>query len=215
MFLTTTEADEIETQVAGIEARTGVQIVAALVGKCDAYVELPWKAFALGVSAAALATVSADALRPEWTTANTAVIQAVIVLGAGAAVALLAIFVPGFARLFLRTARAEAEVRQYGQSMYLQRQIFATPDRKGVLVLVSLFERRIEIIADTGFRDRVSAGDWNAIVERMMPLLRRGRPSQALQQALTALDELLVARDIHETAPGNLLADRPIQERGL
>jgi uncharacterized membrane protein len=135
MFLTTTEADEIEAHVAGIEARTGVQIVAAVVGKSDTYVELPWKAFALGVSAAALASVTVDALRPEWTTANTAIIQAVIVLGAGGAVALLAIFVPAFARLFLRAARAEAEVRQYAQSMCLQRQIFATPGRTGVLVI--------------------------------------------------------------------------------
>jgi putative membrane protein len=215
MFLTTTEADEIEAHVAGIEARTGVQIVAAVVGKSDTYVELPWKAFALGVSAAALASVTVDALRPAWTTANTAIIQAVIVLGAGGAVALLAIFVPAFARLFLRAARAEAEVRQYAQSMCLQRQIFGTPGRTGVLVLVSLFERRIEILADTGFRDRVSARDWNAIIERMTPLLRRGRPSQALQQALTALDELLIARNICETIAGNPLADRPIQERGL
>jgi putative membrane protein len=192
-----------------------VQIVAAVVGKSDAYLELPWKAFALGVSAAALATVTADALRPQWTTSNTAIIQAAIVLGAGAACALLAIFVPAFARLFLRVVRAEGEVRQYAQSMCLDRQIFATPGRRGVLVFISLFERRIEILADRGFRDRVSARDWNAIIERMMPLLRRGRPFDALQHALTALDELLVARNIHETALENTLSDRPIQERGL
>ncbi len=119
MFLTSAEADEIEAQVAGIESRTGVQVVTAVVGKSDTYVELPWKAFALGASVAALATVAVDTLRPQWATSNTAVVQAGIILGAGAAAALLAVFVPAFARVFLRAVRAEVEVRQYAQSMCL------------------------------------------------------------------------------------------------
>jgi putative membrane protein len=201
MFLTPAEADQIEAQVAGIESRTGVHIVAAVVGKSDTYVELPWKAFALGASVAALAAVTADALRPQWATSNMAVIQAGIVLGAGAVGALLAVFVPAFARLFLRAVRAELEVRHHAKSMFLDRQIFATPGRSGVLVLVSVFERRIEILPDVGLRARVSASDWNAMVARMTPLLRQGRPFHAIQQALAALDELLIA-------------DRPIQERG-
>jgi putative membrane protein len=201
MFLTPAEADEIEAQVARVKSRTGVQIVAAVVGKSDTYVELPWKAFALGASVAALASVAADALRPQWATSNTAAIQAGIVLGAGAVGALLAVFVPAFARLFLRAVRAELEVRQHAKAMFLDRQIFATPSRSGVLVLVSVFERRIEILPDVGLRDRLSARDWNAIVARMMPLLRQERPFHAIQQALATLDELLIA-------------NRPIQERG-
>src|SRR5436190_252381 len=113
MFLTPAEADQIAAQVAGIESRTGVQIVAAVVGKCDSYVELPWKAFALGASVSALALVTADTWRPQWATSTTVVAFAGIVLAAGAVLALLAVFVPAFARAFLRAVRAEAEVRQY------------------------------------------------------------------------------------------------------
>src|SRR5258708_35863064 len=46
-FLTRTEAEAIEARVAAVEAATGAQVVVALIGKADAYVELPWKAFAL------------------------------------------------------------------------------------------------------------------------------------------------------------------------
>jgi putative membrane protein len=190
-------------------------VVTAVVGKADTYAELPWKAFALGTSLSALVTVTADALRPQWATSNSAMIQAGIILGAGAAGALLAVFVPAFARLFLRAVRAEVEVRQYAQSLCLERQIFATPDRRGVLVLISLFERRIEILSDVGLRDRMSAGDWSAIVGRMTPLLRRERPFRAIQQALVSLDELLATRGIRERAGDNTLPDRPIEERGL
>jgi uncharacterized membrane protein len=83
-----------------------------------------------------------------------------------------------------------------------------------VLLLVSRFERRIEILPDVGLRDRVSPSDWSAIIARMTPLLRRGRPFHAIEQALAALDELLVTRGVHEPASGNPFPDRPIQERG-
>lgn len=216
MYLTSTEADEIEAHVAGIESRTGVQIVTAVVGKSDIYIELPWKAFALGASVAALVMVTADTWRPDWATADIARLHAVTVLGAGAVSALLAVFVPSFGRLFLRATRRDLEVRLHAQSLFLQREIFATPGRTGALVLISLFERRIEILPDIGLRHRVSEADWSAIIARMTPLLRERRPFHAIQQALVALDELLVARGIHEgTAPGKTLPDRPIEESNL
>src|SRR5438034_847057 len=69
MFLTDAEADAINAQVAGVESRTGVEVATAVVGKSDTYVELPWKAFALGASLASFGVVIADVWRPDWVTA--------------------------------------------------------------------------------------------------------------------------------------------------
>ena len=88
--------------MADVERRCGVQIVTAIVGKSDTYTELPWKAFALGVSIAGFTIVVADLWRPQWATSYVAIVYAVTTLAAGAAAALVAIFVPPFARLFLR-----------------------------------------------------------------------------------------------------------------
>jgi putative membrane protein len=216
MFLTKDESDAIDAQVARVEARTGVQIATAVVGKSDSYVELPWKAFALGASIAALGMVVADLWRPEWVTSATALLHAITILGAGAVVALLAVFAPPFARLFLRTVRAEVEVRQRAQSMFLTREMFRTPERTAVLVLVSLFERRIEILPDTGLHDRVIDADWRAVIARMAPRLREARPFHALQEGLAAIEALLTARGFQGGESGeNVLPDRPIEERGL
>jgi len=215
MFLTSAEADKIDAHVAAIESRTGVQIVSAVVGKSDTYVELPWKAFAMGASAAALAMVTADTIRPQWVMSDPAVLNAVAILGAGAACALLAIFVPGFARLFLRASRADLEVRTYARSMFLDRQVFATRARTGVLVLVSLFERRIEILADVGLAEHVAAADWAAIIQQMTPLLRGGRAFAAIEEALNRLEGLLAARGVRgDAGQKNTMSDRPIEERG-
>jgi putative membrane protein len=202
MFLTSVEADEIDALAARVEARTGVHVATAIVGKSDNYVELPWKAFALGASLAALCVVTEDAWRPEWITANTALMHVVAILGVAGALALLAVLVPGFGRLFLRATRRDSEVHHHAQSLFLTRELFKTRDRTAVLVLVSLFERRIEIVPDTGLRGRVSEADWEAVVSRMAPLLREARPFHALQEGLAAIDTLLAGKGLRAEGTG-------------
>jgi putative membrane protein len=216
MFLSKAEADAIDAQVAGVESRTGVQVVTALVGKSDTYSELPWKAFALGASLAALGVVAGDAWHPAWAVAQTALVHAVAILGGGAALALLAVFVPAVGRLFLNDARRDLEVRHHTQVLFLARDLSRTRHRTGVLIVISLFERRIEILADIGLHARVSEAEWHALIARMTPHLRGARPYHALQEGLTAVEALLAAKGFRaEGTAANELPDRPIEERGV
>jgi putative membrane protein len=139
----------------------------------------------------------------------------IAVLGVAAACALLAGFVPPLARLLLNHRRAEGEVRQFAQAMFLRRAVFGTGGRTGLLVLVSLFERRVEIVADTGFDGRVADADWHSVIGRMTPHLRNGRPFEALRDALTAIESLLASKRF-AGAPGGAdeLPNATIQERG-
>jgi len=100
MFLSAAEAAAIEASIARVEARTDIPVVTAVVGKADAYPELPWMAFALGVSLSALAAVVADALRPDWVSAQIALLHTATILAIGGASALAAVFIPAYARLF-------------------------------------------------------------------------------------------------------------------
>ena len=196
-FLTAAEAAAIDTLVARIEARTGVQIATALVRRSDAYTELPWKAFALGASLAGFALVIADGWHPQWVMSYTAALHAAVILLTAAAAALAAMFVPPFARLLLRRHRAEIEVRRYAEALFFRRRLFRTRDHAAVLILVSLFERRIEIIADEGLDARVTAAAWEVVIAHMTPHLRRERPFDALKEALDAVDALLEQRGFH------------------
>jgi putative membrane protein len=215
MFLSTAEADEINAQVGRLESRTGVQVVTAVVGKSDSYAELPWKAFALGAAFAGLGLVLADMRWPQWVTSHTALVHTTTMLGAGAASTLLAVFVPSFARLFLRTTHRDLEVRQHAESLFLTRELFKTRGRTGVLILVSLFERRIEVLPDTGLRERMREADWAAVIARMTPRLRETRPFHALQEGLAALESLLVSKGFRPDAAlagTEQLPNRPIEE---
>jgi putative membrane protein len=214
-LLTAAESSAIEARSAEVEKRVGAQVVAAIIDQADAHVELPWKAFAIGAVLAGLAMVAADALRPQWLSATAVLADTVTILGAGAASALLAIFVPSYARLFLRSTRRDLEVRRRAEALFLRHELFKTRGRNGVLILVSCFERKVEILADIGLRDRVSESEWRPVISRMTPLLREGRFADALQSGLAATEELLAAKGI-DAAPGagNELPDRPIDGRG-
>lgn len=101
MRLSEQEQSQINELVADVEAKSGAQVVVAVIGKADAYPEIPWKAFALGTAVAALLVILDDLLHPNWASLHSAVFDVVVILGAGAACGLAAIFAPPFARLFL------------------------------------------------------------------------------------------------------------------
>ena len=216
MFLAPAETQAIEARVAELEASCGVEVVTMLIGKADVYPETVWKAFALGAALACLAATLADVLRPDWVTATAVLGTAVAILGAGATCALLAVCVPAFARLFLRESRAALEVQQYAKAQFLERELFATPERNGILLLVSLLERRVVILPDQGLHARVSVAEWDAVIARMGGALREGRTGAALLEGLAGITELLAAKGFTcGTAVVNRLANAPIEGEGV
>ena len=215
MHLTLQEAHAVEAGVARVEASTGVEIVTAVVGKCDGYPEIVWKAFALGTVVAALVVVALDLMRPDWVTAYTVWLCIVTILAAGAVSALVAIAVPEYARLFLDRHRAAGEVRQYARAMFVDRRLTRTRARDAVLVLASVLERHVEIVADAGFDGRIDAKQWRSVVDTMTPALAAGHTADAFLRALERIESLLThAGFVAGAARGNEIADRPIDAKG-
>ena len=209
------KSDPLDAAIARVEARTGVQIVTALVAKADTYAELPWMAFALGVSLAALGIVTFDAMQPAWPSSHVALVCAVALLASGGASALVAVLVPGYARVFLRPAIRDLEVRHYAQSLFLRRELFKTRSRSAILILVCKFERRVEILPDVGLYGRVGADDWKRVIAAMMPLLRDARFADALHAGVSLAGQMLAAKGFAGNPGGaNELPDGSIEEQG-
>lgn len=205
MHLSETDRKQIAERAARLEVRTGVQAVAAVVGKCDAYPEVPWKAFALASVLAALASAF-------WH--QNAVLGGLTFLGAGAAAALASIFVPAFARLFVDAARREAETRQYAASFFLGQNLARTQQRNAILILVGVFERTVVILPDAGLRDRVSDAELQDVIARMTPQLAAGRVAPALRDGLNALEALLAAKGFCGGTGTDEIAQEVFEEKG-
>lgn len=213
MLITSSESQAIEARVKALEAELGVEVVTLVVGKADTYPETVWEAFALGAALAGLAVAVGDLLRPDWVTGTATLWTAVAILGVGAIAATACVYVPAFARLFLRETRASLEVSQYAKVQFLERGLTATATRTAVLVMVSLLERRVEILADRGLDGRVSAAEWDAVIARMSGLLKARRVGDAVLAGLDGIGGLLRGKGIARGA-GNAFGDLPVESAG-
>jgi putative membrane protein len=194
MRLTDDEQRQISHRVSGLEARTGAQAVAAVIGKSDSYPEVPWKAFALGAALAALYSATRSLIAYTWEAGESALAHAVVILCSGAVLALLAMLFEPVARRFTDRRRRDLEVTQYAKALFFDRGLDRTRGRIGILLLVSLFERKVVILADDGFEARIEREDWQRLSDRMTFLLSRGNVAGAMHAGLEGLEALLLER---------------------
>lgn len=203
----------LDARVAEAEKRTRIQIVLSVIQRSDSYVELPWKAFALGASAAGLILLVLSWRFPAWHPDVPALVMVVGMLACGAFLALLCVMIPRFAKWFLSDYRAEVEVRQYAKSLFLDRQLFDTRNRSGMLLLVSLFERRVVILPDKGLESRLREEDIQNMIAAMTPLLKRNDIAAAFDAGLDYLSDKLTVTS--PEAHDDELPNEIIEEKGV
>jgi len=105
------------------------------------------------------------------------------------------------------------ETRQYAESLFLSREMFATQKRKSVLLLISLFERRIVVLPDRGLREKIHQRAIENIIGHMRPYLSAGQTAQALRAGLEKLEERLSSH-AGPASSINELSDDIIEEKG-
>ncbi len=201
----------LEARIAEAEKKTRAQIVLATARRCDSYAEIPWKAFAFGASIAALIVFLFDLFFPVWYTGTITLLSIGAILAAGIIPALLTVTCESFARIFLLQSRKQQETLQYAESLFLTRELFATGGRRGILMLISRFEKQIVILRDTGVRDRLSMDVMRSIISKMTLPLRKKEFRKAFE---TGLDELLIVLEppLKGTEERNELSNEIIEE---
>ena len=210
------ERIDINGLVARFESATGVQAVAAVTPKADAYPEIPWKAFALGASVAGLVTALHPSVIRIWSDTGVAALDAMLILGCGALLAALSAFVPAVGRVFLDRVRAKSEAQQYAKELFLERELFATRSRRAVLVVMCRFEGLTVIVADSGLARYAPPAELAAIGEAAGARARKGDVTGAFAAAFDRVEALLKQHGLSpETAPAsNELADDVLVGRG-
>ena len=204
----------LDKRIAEAEKKTKAQIVLATVRRSDSYLEIPWKAFAFGSSFAGLIVFLQDILNPGWITDAVILLSLALILITGALFAFMTLLFPVFARLFLSASHKETETRQYAESLFLSRELFATEGRRGILLLISEFERQVVILPDKGVRDALSLDVMNMIILKMTQYLRQNDAGKAME---TGLDELIAAlcHPISTASDKNELSNEIIEEEGV
>ena len=184
------DLEAVRRAVGGAERRTSGEIVPYVVGASDDYLEASWRGATLGALLGALAAALVHELAGLWGGWFAAWVVAPPLAG-GAIGFLAATFLHPVRRLLIDDATVERNVRRRAEQAFLHEEVFRTRDRTGILVFLSLFERRVTVLADSGIAAVVAQGDWDAIVADLVAGIRAGRTAQALVEGIAACGAVL------------------------
>lgn len=210
-ILSDSDRARLDEKISEAEKLTRAQIVLAVVGRSGSYPDIPWKAFALGSSVTGFAIFLYDLFVPEWFTFTAILGQVSLVLASGASTALLTLLFPRFASLFIPAIRKETETFLHAESLFMSHELFATEGRRGILLLVSQFERQVVILPDKGIRDRLNNDTLKSIISRIRPHLRNNDIRIAMETGLSEIVKVLSAGE-SSWPDKNELSDEIIEE---
>jgi putative membrane protein len=121
--------------------------------------------------------------------------------------------VPEVIRLVTSRERMAHKVTLRAEQAFYKHGLHNTKGRTGILILVSLLERRVHVLADKGINDRVPSGTWDGLVSGITDGIRMGQATDAICAAITECGVLLA--QVSPASSGdnpNELPDTLIQE---
>jgi len=188
------DLEAVRTAVREAEAGTSGEIVPYAVPASDVYTGAVWKGTALGALLGPLVALAVFRFGGFWGSHLSFWLSFWIALPAaagGAAGHLLAAFVPPLKRWLAGGEMLDARVRQRAALAFLEEEVFRTRERTGILLFVSLFERRVVVLGDSGINRQVEPSHWDAVVATVVAGIGAGRPGAALADGIRQCGELL------------------------
>lgn len=194
------EADHerIREAVHAAEARSAGEIVPVVVPRSARYDLAVWR----GASILAIVSIAVVLLIFQFYEGwglgwlHTGWGTALVALVAGSVGALLAAYVEPVKRLLSGEAYMTRRVHQRAMQAFVEEEVFATRDRTGILLFISLLEHRIEVVGDTGINDLVEEDEWAEVVTVIRDGIRSGRPADGLVEAIGLCGKLLEKRGV-------------------
>jgi putative membrane protein len=98
---------------------------------------------------------------------------------------------PMLRRRLIHPDEIRAEVEEKAVVSFLEHGLHHTRDETGILILISLFERRVHVLADRGINNVVSPDTWDGIVQTITDGIHRGDLCHALCAAIDECGQIL------------------------
>lgn len=189
------EKETIRRAVDEAEGRTAGEIVPFVVGASDEYESAFWKGAVLGGLAVALVAAVGRELVETWASATWLWLIAPTMIGVAAGM-FASTLVPLVKRTLVTEEIMDKRCRRRAALAFVEEEVFATRDRTGILIFLSLFERRVVILGDSGINARVEEAEWQEISDDLAAGIRAGRAAAALVEAIDRCGELLERKGV-------------------
>jgi putative membrane protein len=189
-FLTPAEQDKISALVQQVEQQTSGEIVPMVVSASHSYpVAMIYGATVLALPLALLLMPIIGGL--FWLgSQNIWVFLLLFILLYGIFHSLVQRF-SWLKRLFLSTKQIDAEVREAAMTSFFTEKLYQTQEANGILIFISLLERKVWVLADSGINARIDPQQWEKIVTLITQGIKEKRQCEAICAAILEIGEIL------------------------
>ncbi len=98
---------------------------------------------------------------------------------------------PDLKRKLIHPDELTEEVKEKALVSFLEQGLHETRDRTGILILISLFEHRVQVLADSGINAKVPQNTWDEIVAIIIAGLKSDDACTAVCRAIERCGQLL------------------------
>jgi len=195
--LTAEERERIRLAVHEAEKHTNAEIVPMLVSRSGLYRDTQHRSGLILALFTLTLLLSTELLWLPWgwhaSNAAWLVLATILAYGAGAWLGTR----DPIARLLTPTDRMRHKVRLRAERAFAQHAVSQTRERTGVLIMVSLLEHQIHVLADRPLFQQVPSEQWSKVVEAAVDRLKTGDVVGGVCQSIQTCGVLLA-----EVCPG-------------
>lgn len=201
-FFSDAEQDRIQQAVLAAESKTAGEIVPMLVSSSARYTEVELLGLVSGLF---LGVIVEWFWSDPWGSEYLNLWPMI-----GALLGFLIGKIPMVKRLATPTSRQVEAVHMLALASFSEHGLHHTREHTGILILVSLLEHRVEVLADRGINTKVEPHTWQEIVGILTNGLKSGQAADAFCRAIERCGEILAthfprAEDDQNELPNRLV----------
>jgi putative membrane protein len=203
-FFSDEEKDRIRQAVVAAKSRTSGEIATMVVDHSDRYHEAEVLGGILVAGLAALIIATCVQYTNIWT-----YIPMVCILYIPAR--LLFIRVPRLKHPFINKLRMMHAVRERAVRAFYEKKLYKTREENGVLIFISILERKVWILGDRGVDRKIPHATWQAHAREISAGIREGRGCEALCTVIGKCGQVLAEHfprkeDVTNERPDDLIS---------
>jgi putative membrane protein len=122
-----------------------------------------------------------------------------LVMLAGVAGAVLPQWSDTLKRWLLVQVHMDNATKARAENAFLEEEVFATRQRTGIMIFISMFEHEVIVLGDKGINEKVQQREWDQLVNQLTSSIRTGQMIEGIEQAILRCGQILLEKGFHRT----------------
>ncbi len=184
MKITNKDKEIIKEAIKSVELKTSGEIVPVILSQSDFYPAAHFRlALIMGIFFSLILYYTYDFSDP---------MSLIWIQAPGILLGYILAYIPSVKRLFTTKAEMQEEVYQRSLEVFYENNVSITRDRTGIMIFISLLERKVSVLADCGINEVVSKDYWNELVQTLTSDIAEGDMIQGVVKSINTCGSKLL-----------------------